>query len=286
MDTVIFFYSDDRPVLKWMQISIMMFAKVSWSFLRLLVLYSFFFIGFGFGFYILLDDSENSHGLQISSDDNTTSLFDDQPSAIVKSFVMATGEIDFEGMTELSGFPKSSSIVTLMAYLFVILFIFMVVITLMNLLNSIAIQDTSQIREQSDFLMQVSRLDIISNYERSTSLIQYCCGKYCFRNSGAPKEAFLFHPASEDRYVRVNTKKQKPTLDIFCCRNTECNGNSKGLKLTKQNLSQLKLTRESLIRRHNRISVNEGNEPQHVWSPPYVSHISLLSPKVNKQFFE
>ena len=97
----------------------MMFAKVSWSFLRLLVLYSFFFIGFGFGFYILLDDSENSHGLQISSDDNTTSLFDDQPSAIVKSFVMATGEIDFEGMTELSGFPKSSSIVTLMAYLFV-----------------------------------------------------------------------------------------------------------------------------------------------------------------------
>ena len=125
----------------------------------------------------------------------------------------------------------------------------------------------------SEFALDASIMFIIFNYERSSSLLQYC-----FRNSDATMGAFLFHPASEDRYVRVNAEKM--TLDIFCCRNKDCVGNSKKLKLTKQKLSQLKFTRESLIRKHNRISVNESNESQHV------CRMSLMSPKLHKHFFE
>ena len=69
----------------------MMFVRVSKSFLKLLFLYSFFFITFGTGFYILF------HSVILG---NKTSAFDHRVSSIVKTFVMLSGELDFNDMYE------------------------------------------------------------------------------------------------------------------------------------------------------------------------------------------
>ena len=79
---------------------------------------------------------------------------------------MLSGEIDFNDMYERT-IGQKSYVGIVLAYAFVILFIFLVVIVLVNLLNGVAIHDTREIMTQSEVLLQQSRLDILAYFERT-----------------------------------------------------------------------------------------------------------------------
>ena len=93
-------------------------------------------------------------------------MFDYKLTALVKSFVMFIGELDFSGMA-INPVFHANDWGAILAYSFVIMYIFMVVIVLMNLLNGIAIQDTSEITAQSAVLLECSKLEILEYFERT-----------------------------------------------------------------------------------------------------------------------
>ena len=127
----------------WFGILVTMFKKVTRSFLRLVLFYSFYFISFGLGFLILLRSAAKAGVLnqdtanvtdserrkcQDDQDEENPNLFNHKLSAIVKTFVMFTGEIEFSDMTEKLTLydPKTNEFQpgVLLLYVFVVIFIF------------------------------------------------------------------------------------------------------------------------------------------------------------------
>ena len=51
------------------------------------------------------------------------------------------------------------------AYLFLLAFVFLIVVVLMNLLNGLAVSDTGMIREKAEVVSAVSRVETISYIE-------------------------------------------------------------------------------------------------------------------------
>ena len=108
-----------------------MFYRVLKTFIFFLAWYSLFIIAFALSFYILLhEDKENV--------DNEYPFFDKVGLVLIKTFAMFVGELEF------SDIPFNSPF----SYIFFLLFIFLIVVVLMNLLNGLAVSDTGLIREE------------------------------------------------------------------------------------------------------------------------------------------
>merc|ERR1719300_803614 len=125
-----------------------MFYRVLKTFVSFLAWYSLFIIAFALSFYILLHKD-------IGSLENEYPFFDRVGLVLVKTFAMFVGELEF------SDIPFNSPF----SYVFFLLFIFLIVVVLMNLLNGLAVSDTGLIREEAEIHAHVSRVEVVAQAE-------------------------------------------------------------------------------------------------------------------------
>ncbi|TRY61746.1 hypothetical protein TCAL_09528 [Tigriopus californicus] len=145
-----------HPRLGRYNIYVTMFYKVLKTFFRFLIWYSFFILAFGLGFYIMLHKDIPGHDL--SKDEYQ--FFNYPWLALVKTSTMFVGEIEFSDIPiDLEGN------MTHIGYLFLLAFIFLIVVVLMNLLNGLAVSDTGIIREKAQIVSAISRVETISYIE-------------------------------------------------------------------------------------------------------------------------
>jgi hypothetical protein len=153
-----------------------MFKKVCTTFLKSLAFYSVLILGFAFSFYVLqgdkmLKDLEKfeKYGRDNSTNDipvtNATrneryNNFYTVGISIVKTFVMLTGELEGSYL-QLEGFAYSA--------LF-LLFLFLITIVLYNLLNSLAVSDTQEIK--SDALLIDLHQRILTMHETEETVFK------------------------------------------------------------------------------------------------------------------
>jgi len=118
-----------------LNIYVTMFFKVLKSFFFFLSWYGLFIVAFGLSFFIMLheDVKKEEHNLKSENDYvyfNTTFL------SIVKTLTMFVGELEFSDIPinlESSMMPCN--------YIFFLLFVFLIVVVLMNLLNGLAVRE-------------------------------------------------------------------------------------------------------------------------------------------------
>ncbi|KAG5668128.1 hypothetical protein PVAND_016080 [Polypedilum vanderplanki] len=125
--------------------------KVACTFLKSLLLYSILLISFALSFFILFggDKTEN--------EDEFTS-FAYPGIAIIKTFVMLTGEFDAASLN-----LHSKSIYYCIMFM---LFIFLVTIVIFNLLSAFAVDDTQKIKEKGELVDLCARIDVLRKYEK------------------------------------------------------------------------------------------------------------------------
>jgi ankyrin repeat protein len=105
-----------------------MFFRVLTTFLTFLLWYSLFIVAFGLGFYILLHN-DNKEKPKLGKD--KPQFFDSLGLAVVKTFSMFVGELEFSEVPFHVN-PRFS-------YIFFMVFVFLMVVVLMNLLNGLAV---------------------------------------------------------------------------------------------------------------------------------------------------
>ena len=119
-----------HPKLTNINIYVTMLFKVLGTFIVFLAWYSLFIFAFGLGFYILLhQDTPNPEA-------HDYEFFDSIGLCIIKTFTMFVGELEFGDLPIKTGF----------GYIYLLCFVFLIVVVLMNLLNGLAVSDTGVIR--------------------------------------------------------------------------------------------------------------------------------------------
>lgn len=183
---------------------------VTQNFVYFLLWYSLLLIAFSFSFYILYRNSS----------ENT--LFTCIGASMFRTFVMVTGDF------EVDKHPMKDVLYT--SHFIFLLFVFMVVIVLMNLLNALAVDDIQSIRKESELLAIISRVNFVANTEKARKSVyrKYCPNfwfaqiwdavKYpCFRKcteSKVKNEGF-------DGIISILPKEDvsiKSHPDVKCCR--------------------------------------------------------------------
>ena len=145
-----------HPKLAIYNIYVTMFYKVFETFFFFLLWYSFFIIAFGFGFYIMLH--QDVPGTIVKEDDYI--FFNSSWLSLVKTATMFVGEIEFSDIP-----VDMQSGMSFFSYLFLLSFIFLIVVVLMNLLNGLAVSDTGLIREKAEIVSAITRVEAISYVE-------------------------------------------------------------------------------------------------------------------------
>jgi len=161
-----------------------------------MVWFACYILAFGLGFYIMLHDDtksddkpNNSHTTKSdgtrcichycepqndTADQDTSSncfscycddkdektKFDHPFLALTKTWTMFVGEIDFEGLR-----IKGGDISTTMGYIYLLSFVFMIVIVVMNLLNGLAVSDIQKIVSESKIETETSLIETIKYLE-------------------------------------------------------------------------------------------------------------------------
>ncbi|TRY61944.1 hypothetical protein TCAL_10560, partial [Tigriopus californicus] len=151
-----------HPRLARYNIFVTMFYKVLKTFFYFLTWYSFFLVAFGLGFYIMLHQDTNRESGTSSAEhgDEAYAFFNSPWLALVKTSTMFVGEIEFSDIPiNLEG-PLAP-----VGYLFLLAFVFLIVVVLMNLLNGLAVSDTGAIQEEAEIVGYISRVETISYAE-------------------------------------------------------------------------------------------------------------------------
>ena len=231
-----------HPKLERCSIYFMMFYRVTGSFLKFLFWYSSFILAFGLGFYIIFHNDttvakkiENSqtnnksirhdlheligkyiiknetyengtHSILINFDppkekddreDAEETRFDVPYVALMRTSVMFIGEIDFTDLP-INGGNISKTFV----YLFLLCFIFLMVMVLMNLLNGMAVSDTGQILNEAVILSHTKFIEtlayfetvVFDNYEwQKMCFSAFPIFQHCVKNRMSSSGILLFH---------------------------------------------------------------------------------------------
>jgi len=136
-----------HPKLTRYNVYVTMFYKVLATFIFFLGWYAFFIVAFGLAFYIMLHGQSTEYG-----------FFNTPWTALIKTSTMFVGELEFGEL------PIKGRLAPL-AFLFLLAFVFLIVVVLMNLLNGLAVSDTGIIQEKAEIVSYVSRVDTISYTE-------------------------------------------------------------------------------------------------------------------------
>ena len=131
--------------------NVTMLGTVVATFLRFLLWYGIIVVAFGIAFYIMMHTDHA--GAQPNEE---YPFFDRIWLALFKTSAMFVGELEFADI------PFTDNVVS---YLVFLLFIFLVVVVLMNLLNGLAVSDTGLIREEAEVVGWSARVDLITYTE-------------------------------------------------------------------------------------------------------------------------
>lgn len=125
---------------------IKMFSTVSVNFMTFLCWYIVIILAFGLAFFFILGGGDNDY-------------FKDPEKSLLKTIVMSlTGELEFADIDFGQEF-------TLYAKLVFLLYIFFIMLVLVNLLNGLAVSDISVIQKEAQLLSYVSRVELIAFIE-------------------------------------------------------------------------------------------------------------------------
>jgi len=113
-------------------------------------------MAFGLGFYIMLH--KDFPGFKAGDDHYI--YFDGPWTSLVKTITMFVGELEF---SDIPIDPESK--LSWLAFSFLVTFVFLIVVILMNLLNGLAVSDTGLIMEQAEIVSYISRVETISHLE-------------------------------------------------------------------------------------------------------------------------
>jgi hypothetical protein len=142
------------------------------SYIKVMVWFAFYILAFGLGFYIMFHDDttrkDGTNSTDISStsssgcnkDKDKKSRFDTPFLALTKTWAMFVGEIDF-GNIQIKGGDISATL----EYIYVLSFIFMIVVVVMNLLNGLAVSDIQKILSDSKIETETSLIQTIQYLE-------------------------------------------------------------------------------------------------------------------------
>ena len=143
---------------------IAMFSKVSRNFLSFLTWFAFFIIAFGLCFFIILHQpppsptaTDEPPAPGAKEEEPVNAHFADPATSLMKTIVMSlTGELEFESI-EFSS--------THVGRIIFVLYIFFIMLVLVNRLNGLAISDISAIQLEAEIVSCVSRVELISYIE-------------------------------------------------------------------------------------------------------------------------
>ena len=250
------------------KIYMMMLQRVFTSFLKVIFWYIIFFIIFGLGFHILFQRESD-----MNDDQN---LFQHQISSIMKTFSMFTGEVGFDTMainiTKTNDELNLKNAGWILSYAYVLLFIFVAVIVLMNLLNAIAIQDAQKIRENAKVLEERQRIDSLVSVETMCFMLSALVEKMPRSQiktkllSNLLSEINLFHAVSPKNvsntkctikvaHIKICDRCQNITVKVSCCNSKKCPWHNEYLhiKASDETMKQiLGDTRKNLISRNKK----------------------------------
>ena len=132
------------------------------TFFQVLVGYSFFIVAFAMGFYLLL------HSVTVTSDQDFI-FFDDVGLSVVKTFTMFVGELDVGDIPLSDNFESTDVFLGQeFRYLYLLAFVFLIVIVMMNLLNGLAVSDITQLRQEAEIWALKSDVEIIYDLVSAT----------------------------------------------------------------------------------------------------------------------
>jgi hypothetical protein len=138
---------------------ITMFTKVSRNFLSFLTWFACFIISFGLCFFIIFHQPPPPAAEEAGAkaEEPVNAHFADPATSLMKTIVMSlTGELEFESI-EFSS--------THVGRIIFVLYIFFIMLVLVNLLNGLAISDISAIQLEAEIVSCVSRVELISYIE-------------------------------------------------------------------------------------------------------------------------
>lgn len=127
-----------------MSTGIEIFKAVSLNFIRFLFLYAVLILAFALAFFTLFKDEDDTN-------------FPDPGHSLFKTIIMVTGEFDANDIPFVSH--------PVLSHLVFMLFIFLIVIVLFNLLNGLAVSDTADILGKAELIGLISRIQILCYIE-------------------------------------------------------------------------------------------------------------------------
>ncbi|XP_062143123.1 transient receptor potential cation channel protein painless-like [Drosophila sulfurigaster albostrigata] len=161
-------------------------------------------VTFGVCFHI-----EFGNSTETTNATDTSSLnFDDPGSAIMKSFIMSTGEYE----------ASSANIETLGQYLLLFLFIIIVGISLFNLLVAKALNDIQLIQNQAEIYNAIYRINLVNTYELIGKIIKKVANKFnCLQKASFTLKEIMIqkfnYPLKMTFYYTKGNATDKGTTD-------------------------------------------------------------------------
>ena len=178
---------------------VIIFFKVFRGYVKIMAWYGLYLMAFGLGFYVMLHDDIKKmtigSGRLSSNSTFQDTKFDNPFLALMKTSTMFVGEFDFDDLR-----MKGGDVSVSMAYFFLLVFIFLMVIVLMNVLNGLAVSDTGIMIKESLIESQYSIIQTIRYFEtvyldlgqmQNFSWINQDCWPIKLFNI-MPKKIFLF----------------------------------------------------------------------------------------------
>ena len=132
---------------------ISMFSKISFNFTKFLSLFLCIIIAFGLCFFILF---HHPPGAKNADGEDINPYFETPSKALMKTIIMSlTGEIEFESIEFSTG----------LGTIVFLLFVFFIMLVLVNLLNGLAVSDIAVIQKEAEMMSQVSRVELMCHIE-------------------------------------------------------------------------------------------------------------------------
>ena len=123
---------------------ITMFREVSYNFSKFLVWFIMLIIAFGLCFFIIFQ----RRGEKGEDGEEVNAHFVSPEMSLMKTIIISlTGEIEFEGIDFSSEFSR----------IIFLVYVFFIMLVLVNLLNGLAVSDIAAIQKQSEIMSHISR---------------------------------------------------------------------------------------------------------------------------------
>nr|XP_022901733.1 transient receptor potential cation channel protein painless-like [Onthophagus taurus] len=224
---------------------------VTWNFFKFIIWSIFLLIAFTLGFYIIYHEPKEINKNN-STKQEETDFFADPTLTFIKVIVMKIGELDASSLT----------LETYLSKIFFLFFIFMVTITLSNVLNGLAVSDIQTIKNNAEIVSLVERIDRIVYVEKMLlgdtllskilrAFVRYfCCCNDNWTDHEIPtsiaKKIFLFPYTFKNNQIEMLLYYKGEIV-----KENKLTGCYKKCDKTRMNSKVMKSTKEIVLKRLN-----------------------------------